>query len=547
MLSAHHINKSYGIQTVLQDITFSISTGERTGLIGPNGCGKSTLMRVLAGLEQSDSGTVAHTRPGLRIGYLSQGFTLDPALTIAEACSPSTSRDLDSEFVGLATALAANPSDNNLQRAYDEALQTMEYATLQPVDVLTSLGLAEIAPETKVGSLSGGQKTRLMLAQLLLAEPNLLLLDEPTNHLDIHMLEWLEGWLKSFRGAALIVSHDRAFLDNTVSSILELDQSTHGLKQYGGNYSAYIEQKEAEREHQLQTYLDQQAEIRRMQADIVRTKAQAAHTERQASSIRIGGGEYKNKGFKSYQQGIAKKVAAKAKSRENKLNRFLESDELVERPRSDWQMKLNFNAPQHLSRDVLVTENLSIGYPDRTPLLTNLRLQVRGGQRLALTGPNGCGKTTLLRTIAGKLEPLAGSVRLGASVKLGYMAQEQELLDPFKSPLEIIQAAGAFNPTRARTFLHAFLFSGDAPLRLCGEMSYGERARLELALLIARGCTFLLLDEPVNHLDIPSRAHFEQALKSYEGTVLAVVHDRYFIERFATEVWTMEDGRVRSL
>jgi ATP-binding cassette subfamily F protein 3 len=210
-------------------------------------------------------------------------------------------------------------------------------------------------------------------------------------------------------------------------------------------------------------------------------------------------------------------------------------------------MKLVFDSPRHLSRDVLVTEALSIGYPAHPPLLSDLRLQVRGGQRVALTGSNGCGKTTLLRTIAGLLEPLSGSVHLGLSVKMGYMAQEQELLDPRSSPLEIIQTASAYDSTRARTFLHAFLFNGDAPLRPCGEMSYGERARLELAVLIARGCTFLLLDEPINHLDIPSRARFEQALEKFTGTVLAVIHDRYFIEQFATETWIMEDGRIRTM
>ena len=545
MLSAHHLNKTYGIHTVLQDITFTINHGERLGLVGQNGCGKTTLLRILTGQELPDSGVVAHTRPGLRIGYLSQGFDLDPALTLAEACTLGTQKDPETVLVELASALAANPADTNLQLAYDAALTRLSTFDIRPENVLNSLGLANFPPDKRLGELSGGQKTRLMLARLLLSEPNLLLLDEPTNHLDICMLEWLEGWLYRFHGAVLIVSHDRVFLDNTVSSILELDLLSHALKQYSGNYSAYMDQKEAERLHQMQTYLDQQAEIRRMKADILRTKQQAAFTERQASSIRIGGSDFKIKGYKSYQQGIAKKVAAKAKSRENKLNRFLESDELVERPRSDWQMKLAFDTPQHVSRSVLTTQALSIGYPNQEALLTGLRLQVRGGQRVALTGPNGCGKTTLLRTIAGILPPVSGSLEIGNSVDLGYMAQEQELLDPLKSPLEIIQQAGSFNPTRARTFLHAFLFSGDAPLRPCGEMSYGERTRLELALLIARGCTFLLLDEPVNHLDIPSRVRFEQALGNYAGTVLAVVHDRYFIGQFATDIWVVEDGRIK--
>ena len=545
MLSAHQLSKSYGIQTVLQDITFSISSGDRLGLIGPNGCGKTSLMRILAGIDLPDSGTVVSTRSDLRIGYLSQGFELDPAQTIAEACALASMHDPASKVSELALALSIHPRDAGLQQAYDEALHSLEEESVSPAEILKPLGLADLPVDKRVGELSGGQKTRLMLARLLLERPHLLLLDEPTNHLDIHMLEWLEGWLARFHGAALIVSHDRAFLDNTVSSILELDGATHTIRQYAGNYSDYIEQKEMERQHQLQTYLDQQAQIRQMRADIARTKQQAAFTERQASSVRIGGSDFKIKGYKSYQQGIAKKVAKKAKSREKKLERFLESDELVERPRADWQMKLAFTAPRHRSKDILLSENLSVGYPGYPPLLEGLRLQIRGGQRIALTGPNGCGKTSLLRTIAGGLEPLSGSMRLGSTVKLGYMTQEQELLDPEKSPLEIIRSAGLLNETQARNFLHFYLFGGDAPLRPSKNLSYGERARLELALLVAQGCTFLLLDEPINHLDIPSRARFEQALNLYEGTVLAVVHDRFFINRFSTDVWSIENGSIR--
>jgi ATP-binding cassette subfamily F protein 3 len=533
MLSAHHLTKSYGLHTVLQDVTFNISAGERLGLIGPNGYGKTTLMRLLTGQEIPDSGTVAHTQPGLRIGYLPQGFDLDPELTLAEASSPTPSRDPESKICELGIALAENPGDKDLQLQYDQALDQLSTSAIQPVSILAPLGLADIAPDHRVGELSGGQKTRLLLARLLLQAPHLLLLDEPTNHLDIAMLEWLEDWLQRFRGAALIVSHDRTFLDHTVSTILELDPSTHGVHLYPGNYSNYVEQHLSEQEHALQTYNNQQAEIRRMRQDIIRTKQQALNVELTTTSREPGVRRY------------AKKVAKKALSREKKLERFLESDDLVERPRPSWQIKLDFAAPDHVSRDVLVTENLSIGYPGHEPLLTKLRLQIRGGERVALTGPNGCGKTTLLRTIAGKLEPVSGSVRLSPSSKLGYMTQEQEHLDLTKSPLEIIQGAGIFNETEARHFLHFYLFSGDDPLRPTGSLSYGERSRLELALLVAQGCTFLLLDEPINHLDIPARARFEQALARYTGTVLAVVHDRYFIEQFATTMWVVEDGGIK--
>jgi len=542
MLSAHSITKTYGLHTVLQDITFSISAGNRLGLIGPNGCGKTTLLRILTGQELPDSGTVAHTRSDLRIGYLPQGFDLDPSLTLAEACAPAPRRDPSTGFgvspesaLGeLAAALGKNPTDKNLQTQYEEVLDQLATFDIQPADFLAPLGLADITPDHRVGELSGGQKTRLMLARLLLQSPHLLLLDEPTNHLDIAMLEWLEDWLKRFRGAALIVSHDRTFLDNTVLSILELDPSTHELRRYPGNYSDYIEQKLSEQEHQSQIYNDQQAEIHRIRQDVVRTKQQSLKVELTTTSREPGVRRY------------AKKVAKKALSREKKLERFLESDELVERPHPSWHIKLDFAAPKHISKDMLVTENLSVGYPGHEPLLTGLRLQIRGGERVALTGPNGCGKTSLLRTIAGKLEPVSGSVRLGPSAKLGYMTQEQEHLDLAKSPLEIIQSAGIFNQTEARHFLHFYLFSGDDPLRPVGSLSYGERSRLELALLVAQGCTFLLLDEPINHLDIPSRARFEQVLAKYTGTVLAVVHDRYFIEQFATTMWVMEAGRIRT-
>jgi ATP-binding cassette, subfamily F, member 3 len=537
MLTAHHISKTYGIQPLLQDVSFSISNNERVGLIGPNGCGKTTLMRILAGFEQPDSGTVTSTRPHLRIGYLAQGMDFEPGQTIGAAFQMVTvsQADLEAEVASLACALAANPDELLTQQKYDAALAHLSSLDLPLTSLLGPLGLADLPLDTPVSHLSGGQKTRLMLARVLFEEPHLLLLDEPTNHLDIEMLEWLEGWLNHFRGAALIVSHDRAFLDHTVSSILELNPATQHTRAYVGNYGDYLEQKLTEREKQAQAYQDQQDEIAQL-------RSAAAHI-RGLTVMKKGGkadgGDKFAKGF--FGNRSTKNVAGRAKHIEARIEKML-SEEHLEKPKQNWQMKLDFGAPAHQSKDVLVTDKLSIGYEQ--PLLTDLDLHIRAGQRIALTGPNGSGKTTLIRTIAGRLRPLAGSLKLGTTVKLGYMTQEQELLNPDNNSLQSIQNAAPFNETEARNFLHYFLFKGDDALRPISALSFGERARLQLGLLVAQGCTFLLLDEPINHLDIPSRARFEEALANFKGTILAVVHDRYFIERFASDVWNVKDEKI---
>jgi ATPase subunit of ABC transporter with duplicated ATPase domains len=378
---------------------------------------------------------------------------------------------------------------------------------------------------------------------VLLQDPQILLLDEPTNHLDIAMLEWLEDWLAGFAGGALIVSHDRTFLDRAVTRILAMDPLLQEVREYPGSYTDYKEQVDLEREKQWTAYRDQQQEIRRVKQDIARVKAQAEHTERQASSVRIGGDKMKLKGYKDYQQSIAKKVAKKSKARERKLERYLDSEDRVQRPTSSRNIKLDFAAMPHLGRSVLRLKELRVGYDEARPLLCDLSLDVRPGARIVLTGPNGSGKTTLLRTIAGRLPALAGEVEQGPSVQLGFMTQEQTGIDPALTPLQMIRPAFA-NDTAARTFLSYFLFTGDEPLRTNSSLSYGQRARLSLAQMVVAGCNVLLLDEPINHLDIPSREQFERALSGFEGTVLAVVHDRYFIERFASEVWWVEEGNI---
>ena len=537
MLTVHQIAKSYGVEQVLADVSFSVGAGERVGLVGPNGGGKTTLLRVIAGHEPADSGHVRLSPGDLRLGYLAQGLVFAPGETASDflARGREDAQGLSSELARLAEALMSEPHNAALQRMYDSVLARLATAAQDEghvVETLKMLGLEAVALDTTVAAFSGGQKTRLALAGVLLSDPQVLLLDEPTNHLDIAMLEWLENWLAGFRGAAVVVSHDRTFLDHTVSRILDLDPRTHAVRAYSGNYSAYVAQKSAERERQQDQWRDEQTEIRRLRQDIAATKEQALWVERTTTSRQPTVRRY------------AKKVARKAVSRERKLERFIESDERVAKPKSDWQMKLAFGEVAVGGQDVLVTEALSVGYGTHV-LLRDLNLHVRHGERIALTGPNGSGKTTLLRTIAGVLPPLAGASRLGAAVRTGYMAQEQEGLDPALDALATIRAAASFSETEARNFLHYFLFSNDDVFTPVRSLSFGERSRLMLACLVARGCNFLLLDEPINHLDVPSRERFEQALAGFDGTILAVTHDRYFIARFAARIWRSEDDYIR--
>jgi ATP-binding cassette subfamily F protein 3 len=513
MLTAHHLYKSYNLDTILEDVSFSIGIGERVGLVGPNGCGKTTLLRILTGLDTPDQGHVSLMPDSLCIGYLPQSLEIDAHETVGQLLR---SKDPESTTA-------------------DEDSLCGEWASF-----LAALDLDTLEENQPVATLSGGQKTRLSLALVLLRRPQLLLLDEPTNHLDIAMLEWIENWISRYPGAAMIVSHDRAFLDHTVTRILYLDPETHTLRHYKGNYSDYLDQYFAERKRQISVYNDQVEIIRRLKKDINRTKQQAARVEQTTTPRQPG------------VRRIAKKVARKAKSREKKLDRYVESDERLEKPAAGWQMKLEFGRapgkgePHHrLGKDVLSTWDLTVGYPGHPALLQNLNLQIQANRRIAFTGPNGSGKTTFLRTIAGQLLPLVGEIHLGASVRLGYMPQEQELLDPEMNAVDTLRSRSSLNETEARSFLHFFLFSGDDALRPARLLSHGERARLVLARLVVEGCNFLLLDEPINHLDIPSRTRFEQALTHFDGAILAVVHDRYFIENFATDYWLVEDKHVR--
>ena len=541
MLHVRNITHWFGDLKVLDQVSFTLNRGQRAGLIGPNGCGKSTLLKIISGELAPDQGHAQRSPASLRLGYLPQALDFPPAATVGDVLAAAQGERVSVETrLALAAEQVAAAGNGELAAAlaeYDRALAEFEAlgggALHAEADaVLAGLGLADVSQERPVQALSGGQKTRLGLARLLLSQPDLLVLDEPTNHLDIRALAWLEDYLADYGGAILLVSHDRAFLDRTVTTILALDGVTHSLREHPGNYSDYALAMDRSLEKQWAAYQEQQVRVQRLTASIRKLSGKAQNIE--------------NETIHFYWRRIAKDLARRAVVQKRRLERMLESEELVEKPSLTWKMKLEFPDMARSGQDVLQIEDLSVGYGERA-VLERVSLHLSYGERAALIGPNGAGKTTLLRCITGELQPWAGQVRLGKGVRLGYMAQEQETLDPAATPLTLLRAAAPLNETEARSFLHYFLFAGDEVFTTVGQLSFGERSRLALALLASRGCNLLLLDEPINHLDIPSRESFERAMARFEGTVLAVVHDRYFIERFATTLWIVENGTVETM
>jgi len=540
MLQVSNVCKSYGDVTVLDGVSFTVNRGERVGIIGPNGCGKSTLLSIIGGETRADEGSVSFDSPNTRVGYLRQGQSyregetlgeflqvVDAALDTAAARVERMAAKLrDSEGQGVSGAL----------KAYGEALDDLErlVETRPPLHeveaMMVGLGVGSQPLDAPVTTLSGGQKTRLGLARVLLSDPQLLLLDEPTNHLDIEALEWLEHWLGEYQGAILLVSHSRMILERTVERILELDERTHAVTPYPGGFEAYIRAKVREREKQWTAYKDQQERVARLESGIRKLSGYADSIERGTIDFHL--------------RKVAKGIARRAVVQKRRLERELAKTR-VEKPRLTWHMHLEFQDTPESGKDVVTLEDVAVGYDD-LPLVSGIDQVLRGGERVALVGPNGCGKTTLLRVIAGQLAPLRGEVRLGSNVRPGYHSQEQETLDPESTPYETIAEVARMSETDVRSFLHHFVFTGDQVFTPIKSLSYGERARLILARMVASGCNFLMLDEPINHLDIPSRASFEQAMQAFEGTVLAVVHDRYFIRSFATRIWAIREGELRS-
>ncbi len=513
ILTVDSVRKHYGAYELFQDVRFHLLERDRVALVGPNGAGKSTLLRLIAGLEQPDSGRII-TQRGLRIGYLPQEPALPGGRSVLETAYDALSaiRALGEELLSLTAALATvhDPAEQaRLLATYERVSMRFEAAggydlEIRVRQVLAGLGFRNEELFQPVEQLSGGQRTRLALACALLADPDLLLLDEPTNHLDLEALAWLERFLQRFRGAVLVVAHDRYFLDQVTTRTLEL--SFGRLEEYPGNYSQYLVLRAQRFAERLAAYEAQQEYIRKEVAFIQRYRAGQR--------------------------------AREARGRATKLARL----ERLERPRESERLQLTLTQSEQSGRTILTTTPLTIGYPNcqlfRTP-----ELVVQRGERIAIIGPNGIGKTTLLRTLLGQLPPLSGTIHLGRGVKLAYLAQDPRL-DEERTVLETLSHRHALSEREARRFAARFLFAGDEVFKPVSALSGGERRRLALALLTLERANVLFLDEPTNHLDLPSRETLEAVLADFEGTILFVSHDRYLIDRLATTVWSIEGDEL---
>ena len=520
LLSLQGVQKSFGTNEVLRDASLVLQDGQRMGLVGVNGCGKSTLMKIIAGLESADGGAITMQK-GLKLGYLAQQGEVGEGRTVLEELEsvfePVVA--MEKQLRALEEQMADVAHDETLLHRlgsqYDQLTREFERAngygwrsTVQ--GVLAGLGFRREQQGQLASLLSGGERTRLCLGRMLLTEPDLLLLDEPTNHLDLKSIAWLENYLRTYRGAVLLISHDRYFMDHVCDRMCEL--LLGATECYDGNYTAYMAQRAERFEIRMKAYELQQKEIARQEAIIAR-----------------------------YRQFNREKSIKLAESREKRLEKI----ERLEKPQDESAIRFRFDIRRRTGEDVMMVDDLSKGYDGRT-LFQHVKLHLRAGDRVALIGDNGVGKSTLFKCLIGEEKPDAGTVRMGSGVDIGYYDQHQAHLHPEKTVLdEVWDDFRRLDQTEVRGALGLFLFTGDDVLMPVSTLSGGEKGRVALTKLMLRKDNVLLLDEPTNHLDMDSREVLENALADYPGTILAISHDRYFINRFATRVCVMEEGGIR--
>ncbi len=519
ILTVNDLVQRFGSELIFSAVSFQVTERERIGLVGTNGSGKSSLLKIIAGLAEPAEGRVNRIT-GLRVAYQAQEprFTSHRSMYEEALDAFSDIRAVGRRMSELEQQMA-DQADGDLDALFEEysALSAqfearhgyeMEFRTAQ---VLSGLGFPEEMFETPIDQLSGGQKTRVSLAKTLLSDPDLLLLDEPTNHLDLAALEWLEGFLADWSRTYIVISHDRYFLDRVTERTLEM--AFGGIEDYPGGYGRYLKLRSERRERRQKEYEEQQAFIR--------------HTEEFIRKYKAG------------------QRSREARGRETRLARL----ERIEAPQDHERLNLTMHANQRTGRIVLSTDPLTIGYPPAngagpTVLAETGELVIERGDRVAIVGPNGSGKTTALRTIVGEIPSLKGNAMFGTNVRPAYYAQGHEGLDRDKSALDTILYDQPIGEEQARSLLGRFLFSDDDVYKKVAQLSGGERSRLALARLTLEKSNLLILDEPTNHLDILARETLEEALGSYDGTLLFVSHDRFFIDSIANRVWTIEDGQL---
>jgi ATP-binding cassette subfamily F protein 3 len=552
LITAVNLSKAFGANDIFSGISLSIPHGARIAIIGPNGIGKTTLLRILANEEEPSTGEVNQAK-NLSVGHLAQEAGFDSPHTLWEECLLPFEKlqESEAELQRLETAMADVGLVDKVLERYGRLQAEFDhqggYTYIHSIQqVLSGLGFEPDEYQTPLSRLSGGERTRALLARLLLSEPDLLILDEPTNHLDIAAVEWLEGYLSQWKGATIIVSHDRYFLDQVVDTIWEMTRS--GFEVYRGNYSAYVEQRQERWERRREVF---EAEKEKLERDldyikknisgqnVTQARGRLRRLSRQIQAIeQVGLDAATSKKWSELSENVD--TTTSMLNPEEAQRRVAALREPSNKPP---RLHLHLHTDQRSGEIVMRTHDLKIGYPGNVLFLAG-NIELRRLQCTALIGPNGAGKSTFLKTILEKIPPLAGEVEMGASLKVGYFAQAHEDLHPERTLVqEIDSVAPEMLVADIRKYLARFLFTGEDVFKPVAVLSGGERGRLALAKLALGGANLLLLDEPTNHLDIPSQEILQEVLDEYQGTILLVSHDRYLIDALATQIWEIDEGK----